>query len=1325
MFLAIELNVLNALNYLIYFVLIITVLCGFLRGGKKSIYILIMMVLFFILYFVTLGSAVDFVWSYDLSQFAPQLAEIDPSLASFTSMEDSLESILGVALNGQVDLASASTEVINLATQLGKFIVKLVWTIAYFSVILVVYRIIVWFIGLFLVPHKKGQSRNRGIGAIAGGLNGLLAVYVLIVMLGGIHSMTESAVVLLEDSDIPEMAQVHELNDDNPFNATLTVIPMAEESTVLGDEQLQYLIDFNESFSSNFFVKIVSGITSKSIVDETVEIPAHLNLFDTVFSFEYNESVIALRYELDVLGEAGLVFLESDYATTNEITDITGNEIRQVFAFLAQSKLITSLAPVAIEVGSEMNDITLDITKADLYAIDFDSELTSLGEISGALFDIFNGAGVIGGEGDFSNLSVDGATIRGIFEDVSESEIILLMTDAILLPMLEPEDESAPQLINLPEDLDMEAEYLALGSIIAEIIDADVLIADLESGDPSILLNSISKVDLSILKNSELVSSALINILSGEYEIEGFDFIEVPTGIVWEDDGMVDGELTKILRALNVLTSLSSEIDFNNFDVSALSDLSTEDIDTFFNSYVLRATVSSFVSEMDLTGVALVFPDSIYDSQNYFTEAELKAVVEAVTLILDNDTGEFDIIEALNLTSADIDILLSSDIIYATIGTMIVDYGSTSLTIPSTVLTQIAVDSVNQDVITKVEIHEIFEALSILEITDFDTMDFGAGIISKLENSSQTALEESKINELLDSKILHASISNVIVDLSSGTGQLLVIPDLDVTGANLHTVTGGIDYISTTEIKHLLQAMYSIDITNFETMDLEDTSLILSNLDDMLISSIVQATVSKQILDLDTVLTIPETNVEDTETILIHQGSTTYILDTELEALFNVINMMQIQDPTQLSTTVDLADFNTETKQNTLLSSAIMHATISDTLISVGSGILIIPTLAEDDTPVKLEVGPAGNTSTFIAKGEIKAMLKALEAMNFTDINSFATTIDASKFLDNSALVLASASLQATVSDIILNSTAVTNNVLIVPDFEVPTGAIAIRKTKIVDNVTYISLDELTNFFSAVNELGITNFNSFSFESEDIFEINNLSTFFDSYIMRASASKYIIDVAGDETSAVGTTSLIVPTTVREAITVNANPFEQIEKTELINIFIGLDTLGMNNFSDPVDASTLNALNQANMTIVLNSTSFHLTMDNMIRGNGNVNTYIPALTEYVDYGLVNPILTKAEIIEFIEASSALGSSSVFTTSNFDYLALAAMTPADRDEVLDSMIVRNLVTDQLETMMTNDDPLNLYWPSNTYYELNDYNQFLTEAGINEVLSEYGLI
>ena len=71
-----------------------------------------------------------------------------------------------------------------------------------------------------------------------------------------------------------------------------------------------------------------------------------------------------------------------------------------------------------------------------LYAIDYEQELANLGSIAGALFDILNGAGFIGGDGSVDQITIDGETVRDLFTDMADSEVILMITESLLLPML-------------------------------------------------------------------------------------------------------------------------------------------------------------------------------------------------------------------------------------------------------------------------------------------------------------------------------------------------------------------------------------------------------------------------------------------------------------------------------------------------------------------------------------------------------------------------------------------------------------------------------------------------------------------------------------------------------------------------------------------------------------------------------------------------------------------------------------------------------------------------------------------------------------------------
>ena len=1490
MILAVDLSILSSLNFIFYFILAMAILIGFARGLKKTLFNFVMMAIFYVVFFLTINQAVNFLWTLEMPWLGGILGNVDPALAGFTTFEGSLGSFIEMGLGGTITLDASSVEVIALATGIMQFVIKIVWTILYFTVILLVYKILCFIISAIFLKSPKEAGKNRGFGALFGVLNGVMAIFVTMIVMGGFMSTAESALTLIENT--PETTPLSFDGRFDDFSGNGSIIPLADTSDL--DSYVTDLQGMIDGFNNNLFVKLGSSITTPSTLNSEIEVPLHIDLFDQVLSFEYDENIIGIRYELAVFSNAAAVLLESDFMTTNDITDITGDEIRSVFSSLSESNLIVSLLPVAIEIAADSSEQDLPVTHDELYAIDFESELTSLGSIAGALFDIINDAGFIDGDGSLDEIALEANDARELFADIADSEIIMLLTKSLLFPML---DESLNGYFSLPLGqiiTDLEAEYIALGEIVAAIISANISFSDLADGDVSNLLGAISDIDLTILLESELVTEALINIFSGNTDIEGLDFLIIPDDIEWRDTYDIDGnlietgELHDILDALNGLTDAASDLDLENLDINTLLELDDEAITDFFNSYVIRATVSDLISNMEFGDTALVFPDSVYDDSGYFTETELVNVVKAIKLILTDGGVDFDIMKVLQLTDTEKDILLASDILHATIGKLIYDLGTSTLIVPDEAIEAILVDGINETVVTRLEIKAILNSLSILGITDFDTLSFDASIINNLENDDQDDLDDAKIQILLNSTIIHATISDVILDLDVSNGGVLIVPSLSPLGVNVTYTTGTVEYISQTEIGNMLKALYTLDITDFNSIDLEDTDLLLNNLSDLIVSNIIHATVSDIILGLEPIVLVPEVDVLGNP-VKVVQGTTTYIDQTEIEMMLDALELLGITDPTAFASTFDLSAINTDADQTKLLDSAIMHATISKTLLDLGDAVLIVPMTEEDGlTAIRLETGPVGSKTEFIVKAEIKALINAFNVMGFTDLETFGAEIDPALFLANADDILLSSSLQATLSNQIITSASGTlvvpeedaaenlivvvrgtttyilkselehlidalnllgvgdptsfdstfdlslistdpdqttlldsaimhatisktlfdlgSAVLIVPMTEedgleairLETGSVGneteyIVKTEIkalinaftamgftnletfgaemdtalllansteilassslqatlsnqiltsvsgnlivpdedeipndirilLSDVTYIRNSELQNFIDAINLLGITDLDAFSINPSDIFVID-LNEFFDSYIMQATVSKYILDEAGDETAAVGTTQILVPTDKREDILVATVAAEQIEKTELINIINALDVLGMNNFDDPVDSTSINTLSEAEITTVLQSASFHVTIDNMLRSNVSVSAKIPALAETNLYG-VNPLTTQTALTNFILASNAFGGAS-FTSASFDVASIAALTPAERDIVLNSMIVRNILTDELEIMMLADDPIETYWPANSDYELSNPLLFLTEAGINNVLTYYGLI
>ncbi len=1264
MFLAMDLSFLSQLNLIFYVIIGLAVLMGFLRGMKKTLFSFITMVIFYVVFFLTINSIVNVLWSMNMPWLGQVLGNVDSSLSGFTSFEDSYGLLIEFGLGDTLDLAGSSAEVTALLIGLVQFVLKIVWTILYFTVILVLYKLICLIIRAIFLKSKKGESKNRGFGALFGALNGLLAVFVFLIMLGGIISVTESAILLLESSDTPtEQAYIGQFRG---FDENMTVIPLAETEDL--NQYTEDLQDMVDGFYGNIFVQLADRITTPSSINSDVEVPLYLDLFDRVLSFEYKESSIGLRYELAVFSEAATYLLNSDFMDTNEITDITGDEIRGVFSELSHSVLIVNLVPVAIEMGADYFEMDLGITTTDLYAINFEEELGDIGAIAGSLFDILNGAGVLSGDGEIDPTEITPASVRELFGDIGDSEVMVLVTENLLIPMLE--EQEGGFFLNLPAEINIEDEYEALGEIFASIVDLDIAFDELADADVGVLLSAVSEIDLLILLDSELVSTALINILSGQTDIEGLDILEIPTGLEWRDTLTQDGELRKILTALNSFVTDAGDIDFSNLDIDALTNLSDQAIEDFFGSYVIRATVTSIITSTDLGDVPLTFPDTVYDGQDYFTETELINVLKAVKLILGDVAGEFDILEALDLDASEMNTLLASEIIKATVGQKIYELGSSSLVIPSGVLETVVENGFNVTVVNETEIRAILQALNVLDITNLDTMTFDAGIMSNLEDPLNTDnLSDTKINTLLGSSIIHATVSDMIIDLDGG---VIDIPTTSPTDADVKYSSGGTEYIHVDEIGNILKALHGIDVDDFSTIDFEETSLLMDNLDILLDSAIIHATVSGILLDLSPTVTIPEKD-SNNAFIIINKGTTNYIDADEISNMLDVVNYMGLLDPTDFTSSFDLTMFDDPAEQTLLLDSAIMHASISQTLFDLEtSGYMIIPDRNElDDEDITVTYGTLGNETDYVVKSEIIDIINAMNAMS-VDIDSLDAEIPTATFLANAAIILESSTFQATISEqIITPAHAPGGSEIFIPDDEIVTVGLDVFITKV----------ELTAFIDAVNDLQLDNFDTFTFNSNDVFtKVSDLNAFFDSRILQASVSRKILPFATNAIAPAADT-LIVPNALRESIDVQTVTLQIIQKPELINLLNGLDELGFS-FNGTVSGDVFTGLDKTQLSNILDSGSLHITFDYMLSNNANIDIPKEALvgqsTAGVIYGVSN-VVTKDELVDFIYGATLISGD---IEGSLDFLALTTMQKTDRDVVVESMIIRNTITPNLE-------------------------------------------
>lgn len=915
-------NILTQIDWVFYIILIIAVLFGFLRGFKKSLFNFIVMAIFYVVFFITLNTMVDTLWSMEIGFLGSVFSNIDSSLSNFQSFENDYQSIIQVFFNNSFDFTQAEMDA--LAIGIMQFAIKIIWAIAYFTVILLIYKLITGLIRLIFVKNKNGKKRL--MGGIVGGLNGAMAVFVTLIILGGTVSFIESASVLLPSDD--QGAETLSFNPRSTiYDLNQSLIPqasvrqMSESDPLISQDNVDMINDLVDGYNNNIIVKIANGIQVDSEFNQDEKVPLHINLFDQVLSFEYEDQPIALRHELSIFLNAYAVIEASEFGETGEITDIEGGDIRMAFSYLESSVLLPTVMPIAIKYLAEENEITLSISDADLYDYDYSEEIGRLSTIIAGVFDLLNEADVSIDE-DGNEVTIDQAWVNDIFLDVSNSRIVLLATEAFLVPAIQDGDGTLSQLIEIDADFDWSNEYLALGNILGEMVNADVSISTIESAEADTLLATFSQIDPTVLLNSSIITEALINILNQETDIEGLEVLSVPNNITWKSTDTVTGELEYILLAVQAIMSEQSDFQFDALGVDLLNTLTQPTIDALLDSYIIRATITDQVSSLELGSIDLSVPDDALDGQDYYTKEELSALIESIK-VLYSDLDTFDLDTLFTMDSAEYATLFQSTIIRATITDQLLTYdlGANALVIPSDVYE-------SPEMIGSQDLIDLMVAIKVI-YSDIDTFDID--VLYDLDPEDK--------DTMFTSKIIRATITDNLESFDLGTFSLVIKDDLYDTA----------DYLSKNEMILLMDAiaLISSDVDGFTVDTL--FSLTSTQMNTLFASEIMLATVSDIVLGYamstqdsnQMQLIVPN---QFRESIVVDGLNTQQINQTELVNLLIALNALGVSgfdggiSPNLIGSGLDFP---------LILESGSMHVTI-DNIID-GNNQLIVPDLAQDD----------------------------------------------------------------------------------------------------------------------------------------------------------------------------------------------------------------------------------------------------------------------------------------------------------------------------------------------------------------------------------------
>ena len=639
-------------------------------------------------------------------------------------------------------------------------------------------------------------------------------------------------------------------------------------------------------------------------------------------------------------------------------------------------KVLTSLSKltfldVAINIGIQfavnleaLNPYKNQIVNA-LNDVVWSEELTSINDVYKAFVDL--AIGVLFDKNDDQNkinileliTSKEESKYTALIDSIFSSQFISnIFPEVMKIAKNLIKDEQIKELINI--------DIIGQNGWKEEMYCIIKLISELSSNgsepisDIKLSIHQIQNISTSTILQSRLLSSAAIKFLidssdSNTTMIEGLDtYIDMPEnlkqytitdqGIIynndWFDGETVYGELHMMLEVIKNL--LGSIEDINN----------------------PMASLPELLASLDLKKLNNPNLDSITDSKvlHYTLSKTLLQLSSSSDVIIIPD-------EIINsdgvIKEEEIDSIINSLSNVIDISPLLVEVEE------------------NDKVVTKLDLSNPKKILNIF--------------VNLLEGDEA----DNNLNTIFSSTILRSTTTKFIKDL----GDLIVIPSNCLEEYTFNNQT--ISVINKDETIKLIKSINSIGMDYFisangDSIDIDQivSKVVATTNRDFLDSMIIQATISKQILNYDNVLTIPSSVIEviDTDTKIINKAELNQILDS-----LNTIGIGSDYTINDFATSIDVNMFFdfTENDLDEILKSQIFLATVGDKIKEAinSSESLSLP----DVEIIDVETGKLVNVDYVnlgIDKQEIIRLINSIKILlgDNIDLNNF--TFNANDFLE-------------------------------------------------------------------------------------------------------------------------------------------------------------------------------------------------------------------------------------------------------------------------------------------------------------------------------------
>ena len=737
--------------------------------------------------------------------------------------------------------------------------------------------------------------------------------------------------------------------------------------------------------------KILSSTLSKILCDTLksaeIEIP---ELYDLTVSTseEYLARWVGEGKEFDSFKDIIINAKELIKVATSKTTD--NNELVETAVNLSNDGInaIASSVIVNTYLTKKMNELDLDGNKLLIPNVCYkDEELTMIAaeELNAAMRAISS----IMGE----NFNLDSIKYNAILNEETASKIkasaILNSTIASIFVDKIASNENVEKYITIPAEYKADLNLENSSNIITNYNDSPW------KDEIYNILKNISLVGLSISDTNEFaVNDAEIFTLGDQYGdtlklnvvceseilylsishiLSTNDHIFVPSDLI-ENEKV---KLEPLAQTFAMIKDIIGEDNLAdpNFKLESVSDyfkLENVEFNTLI-SYMSNDIVNATVANTIITNVAsssestVVVPNSYVFSKTDETNlskwlktnsndgetVKMLKAIDDMGLIdkVANDTIEISATMFNDLTAAQIDEISSSAVMEATTILFINDNGTSGLHIPA-----------SYRGLTKATIEEDYETLDIVldgEIRLFilAAKAVGSSIINPtlsaeiIEELNQTMDGKKKIEYVVDSKIMHFTLSTYIYDNSSY---------IDIPNAAKEKIDEE-NYVVKDELKNLVVSLNSLNVTDLETINADMILANNINMEEVLSSNIIWYTLSNKVNACAEI---------DKPTSVFEMVLGNSIITKE--ELNNLVSSFHALNLTQLDSVEVNQILGDELDIDDILLSKIMWYTLSNKITSVSTLVITQNIMVED-------------TENYVDKTEVKKLVSAVKKLTTTN----------------------------------------------------------------------------------------------------------------------------------------------------------------------------------------------------------------------------------------------------------------------------------------------------------------------------------------------------